>query len=89
MGIGVEVIPEMLSILLLFVALAFSRSETSASPMKAGNRVRFLDDGKVGILQNPRGCFCGENGEACWDVAYEAEPGGVQAHGGTFELIKG
>ena len=49
-----------------------------------GRRV-VLDDGRFGTLCNPRGCFCGPNGEACWDIALD-ESGGVQAHGGTFRL---
>lgn len=47
-----------------------------------------LEDGRIGILRNPRGCFCGPSGEACWDIAMD-EASGVQAHGGTFYLADG
>ncbi len=49
---------------------------------KPGDIVR-LEDGGVGTLQNPRGCFCGPKGEECWDIGVP-EGGGIQAHGGTF-----
>jgi hypothetical protein len=42
-----------------------------------------MEDGRLGTLANPRGCYCGANGEACWDIALD-EGGGIQAHGGTF-----
>ncbi len=47
-----------------------------------------LDDGRLGILCNPRGCFCGPSGEACWDIALDGVSG-IQAHGGTFRLDDG
>lgn len=45
-----------------------------------------LEDGRPGTLKNPRGCYCGPHGEACWDIALD-EVGGVQAYGGTFRLL--
>lgn len=50
---------------------------------KRGDKV-ILEDGREGILQNPRGCYCGPNGEPCWDIATSSTTG-VQAHGGTWK----
>lgn len=58
-------------------------SELDYGPWKPGQIV-VLNDGKLGRMDNPRGCFCGPNGEACWDIALVGETGGVQAHGGTW-----
>lgn len=58
---------------------------TDTPKFASGQRV-VLDDGRHGTLENPRGCFCGPNGEACWDIGLLGEAGGVQAHGGTFRL---
>ncbi len=63
---------------------AFPRSKVPR--MRAGHPVR-LADGRVGKLSTPRGCYCGLNGEECWDIALD-EGGGVQAHGGTFSLVE-
>ncbi len=53
---------------------------------KPGDKAR-LKDGRVGTLQNPRGCFCGPKGEECWDIAFDDEEGGIQAHGALFRRI--
>lgn len=45
-----------------------------------------LEDGRLGTLENPRGCRCGPNQEPCWDIALD-EGGGIQAHGGTFRAF--
>jgi hypothetical protein len=50
-----------------------------------------MNDGTRGRLSNPRGCYCGEHGEQCWDINFVDDDGkftmgGVQAHGGTFQL---
>jgi hypothetical protein len=45
-----------------------------------------MNDDRLGMLENPRGCYCGPKGEACWDISYVHETGGIQAHGGTFRL---
>ena len=50
---------------------------------KQGQRVVLEKDGRIGTLQNARGCHCGPNAEACWDIALD-DGGGIQAHGGTF-----
>ncbi len=54
--------------------------------MRAGRRVR-LNDGRLGKLLSPRGCLCGPNKEACWDILLDDETG-IQAHGGTFSLVE-
>lgn len=59
---------------------------TAMPEFVSGQRV-VLDDGRPGTLCNPRGCRCGPNGEACWDIAFE-DGFGIHAHGGTFRLIK-
>lgn len=59
---------------------------SKALGMRIGRRVR-MEDGRLGKLSTPRGCYCGPNKEECWDITLD-EGRGIQAQGGTFSPVE-